>query len=152
MNFLMHSPAFGEGSPIPARYAHDGGNLAPPLEWEGAPAATRSYMLIVEDPDAPRGTFRHWGVYNIPADCHRLPEGVRLAEGMACAVNDFGQREWDGPEPPRGHGRHHYHFRLAALDVAALPVPPDAKVEKLWEAAQGHVISQAELVGTYERH
>lgn len=151
MNFLVHSPAFEDGSPIPQRYAHDGGNIAPPLEWEGAPAETRSYMLVVEDPDAPRGTFRHWGVYNIPADCTRLPEGVRLADAMGCAVNDFGHRQWDGPEPPRGHGRHHYHFRFAALDVDSLPVPPDAKAEQLWKAAQGHIIGQAELVGTYER-
>lgn len=151
MNFVMRSPAFYDGSPIPRRYSHDGDNVAPPLEWEGAPDGTRSFMLMVEDPDAPRGTFRHWGLYNIAGDCHSLPEDG-MTDEKACAVNDFGHRSWDGPEPPRGHGCHHYHFRLAALDVDRLPVTPDANVESMWNAAKGHVLGETELVGTYERH
>ncbi len=113
MNFLLRSPAFADGSPIPRKYSHEGANMAPPLQWENPPAGTRSYALIVEDPDAPRGTFRHWGVYGIGGDRQELPEGAGAALGRA--VNDFGRRDWDGPEPPRGHGVHHYHFRLAAL-------------------------------------
>lgn len=149
MEFRLRSPAFVDGAPIPRKYSHEGDNLAPPLQWENAPPGTRSYALIVEDPDAPRGTFRHWGVYNIGGDHQGLPEGADAALG--CAVNDFGRRDWDGPEPPRGHGVHHYHFRLAALDVDTLPVPAGAKVADLWKACQGHVLGEAALVGTYER-
>lgn len=155
MNFLLRSPAFPDGSPIPERYTRDGDNVAPPLEWSDAPEGTRSYVLVVEDPDAPMGTFRHWGLYNIAGGRDRLPEGVDAGaktESLDLAVNDFGDRHYDGPEPPRGHGRHHYHFRLAALDIEELRMPPDAKVEDVWRAAQGHVLGQAELVGTYERH
>jgi Raf kinase inhibitor-like YbhB/YbcL family protein len=154
MSFLLRSTAFTDGSPIPTKYTRDGDNLAPPLEWSDAPAGTRSYMLVVEDPDAPMGTFRHWGVYNIEAGRDSLPEAADATgtDGLGLAVNDFGERHYDGPAPPRGHGTHHYHFRLAALDVAKLRLPQNAKVKDVWRAAQGHVLGEAELVGTYERH
>jgi Raf kinase inhibitor-like YbhB/YbcL family protein len=109
-------------------------------------------MLIVEDPDAPSGTFRHWAVHGINPCQTELREGAGAEEpGRRQAINDFGRPRYDGPQPPRGHGLHHYHFRLAALDVANLEVPEDADVARVWRAAQPHVIEEAELVGTFER-
>lgn len=154
MSFLLSSPSFRDGDEIPKRHVRRGDNLAPPLEWNEPPPGTQSYVLVVDDPDAPRGTFHHFGVYNISGGRNRLPEAVDAGaktESLGYAVNDFGHRHWDGPEPPPGHGRHHYHFRLAALDVPELRLPRDVTVEGLWQACQGHVLGQAELVGTFER-
>lgn len=154
MPFTLHSPAFRNGEEIPAKYTADGENLPPPLVWSDAPPNTRSFALIVEDPDAPAGTFRHWGIYNISADRSMLPEGVERGartEPLGHAVNDFGHRRYDGPAPPRGHGTHHYHFRLAALDVEELPAPPHLAVADLWKQAKKHMIAEAELIGTYRR-
>lgn len=150
----LRSPAFENGAPVPTKYTGDGDNVSPPLEWSGAPDATRSFVLIVEDPDAPTGTFRHWGVYDIAPERDRLPEATTSGaktERLGMAWNDFGHPRYDGPLPPEGHGTHHYHFILAALDVPTLSLPRRPSVAVLWEAAQEHVIAQAELVGTYER-
>jgi Raf kinase inhibitor-like YbhB/YbcL family protein len=154
MAFILNSPAFGDGDPIPPRYSRDGDNVSPPLEWQDAPQTTQSYVLVVDDPDAPSGTFRHWAVYNIMGSRDRLPEGTTAGaktESLGHGVNDFGNTHWDGPQPPRGHGRHHYHFRLAALDVPELDLPPKATVEQIWRAARPHIVGEAELVGTFER-
>jgi Raf kinase inhibitor-like YbhB/YbcL family protein len=154
MAFALTSPAFRNGEKIPAKYTADGQNLSPPLAWNDAPAGTRSFVLIVEDPDAPNGTFRHWGLYNIPGERSRLPEGGELgvkAEPLGHAVNDFGRRRYDGPAPPKGRGPHHYHFRLAALDVDKLPERADARVSDLWAEARRNMLAEAELVGVYER-
>jgi Raf kinase inhibitor-like YbhB/YbcL family protein len=100
------------------------------------------------------GTFRHWAAYDIPPGERRLAEGAGSRDrmpGMKMALNDFGHRRYDGPRPPSGHGVHHYHFRLAALDVPALPLPADAKAEDVWKSALLHMIAETELVGTYER-
>jgi hypothetical protein len=117
MAFAVNSPAFRNGEKIPAKYTADGENISPPLAWHDAPAGARSFALIVEDPDAPNGTFRHWGLCNLPGGRTMLPEGVEQSvktEPLGHAVNDFGHRRYDGPAPPKGHGPHHYHFRLAA--------------------------------------
>jgi len=154
MAFQLRSPAFGDGQPIPRKYTGDGADVSPPLEWSDPPAGTRSFVLIVEDPDAPVGVFRHWGLYNIVAGRRRLPEGVGRkgkTEALGTGVNDFGEARYRGPAPPRGHGPHHYHFRLAALDVDTLAAGPAAKVADIWKAAQRHMIGQAELVGIYAR-
>jgi len=123
------------------------------LEWRDAPQQTRSYALIVEDPDAPSGTFRHWAIYNIAAGETGLSESDSKAEpgDVAQGVNDFGNRHYDGPQPPKGHGPHHYHFRLAALDIAWLDLPAHTTAEEVWTAARAHVIAEAEVVGIYER-
>ncbi len=139
---------------IPAKYSADGENLSPPLAWNDAPAGTKSFALVVEDPDAPNGTFRHWGLYNIAAGRSLLPEGLEhgvKTEPLGHAVNDFGHRRYDGPAPPRGHGPHHYHFRLAALDVEGLPERAHARVSDLWAEARPHMLAEAELVGVYQR-
>src|SRR5690606_5678044 len=117
MAFTLESPAFENGQTIPEAYVREGGNLSPPLRWSGAPAGTRSFLLVVEDPDAPRGVFRHWAVYDIVAERTELPEGTAGPERFRQGVNDFGNDRYDGPRPPKGHGIHHYHFRLSALDV-----------------------------------
>jgi Raf kinase inhibitor-like YbhB/YbcL family protein len=153
MPLTITSPAFKHGEVIPTRYTRDGENLSPPLEWRDAPPETKSYVLLIEDPDAPLGTFRHWAVYNIPASEAGLPEGAsgHGRGGAGEGVNGFRNARYDGPQPPKGHGPHHYHFRLAALDVPQLNVPTSAKAEDIWTRAQPHIIAEAEVVGTYER-
>ena len=153
MPLTITSPAFKHGEVIPTRYTRDGENLSPPLEWRDAPPETKSFVLIVEDPDAPSGTFRHWALYNIPAGETGLLEGAS-AQGLRGAgegVNGFRNTRYDGPQPPKGHGPHHYHFRLAALDVPRLAVAALAKAEDIWTKAQPHIIAEAEVIGVYER-
>ncbi|HEX3843823.1 MAG TPA: YbhB/YbcL family Raf kinase inhibitor-like protein [Steroidobacteraceae bacterium] len=153
MALSVASPAFPNGQRIPERYSRDGGNISPPLEWQDAPRNTRSFAVVVEDPDAPQRTFRHWAVYNVPPAYKGLGEGSgspKAGAPLGTAVNDFGNSGYDGPQPPHGHGTHHYHFRLLALDVPELNLPARASVKDLLDAAQPHVIAQAETVGTFE--
>ena len=154
MAFSVASPAFPNGQRIPPRYSKDGGNVSPPLEWHDAPRNTRSFALVVEDPDAPKGTFRHWAIYNVPPAHQGLAEGSGShspAGSLVMGVNDFGNRGYDGPQPPPGHGTHHYHFRLLALDVPELSLPDRASVKDVMDAAHPHVIAETETVGTFER-
>lgn len=153
MPLTITSPAFRDGEVIPPRYTRDGENLSPPLEWRDAPPETKSFVLIVEDPDAPSGTFRHWAMYNIPASETGLPEGAsgQGHSGAGEGMNGFRNARYDGPQPPKGHGPHHYHFRLAALDAQRLDMPASAKAEDIWAKAQPHIIAEAEVVGVYER-
>ncbi|MEZ2144004.1 YbhB/YbcL family Raf kinase inhibitor-like protein [Bradyrhizobium sp. DN5] len=159
MAFSLTSPAFRDGERIPARYTADGENFSPPLQWSDPPPGTKSFALVVEDPDAPSGTFRHWGLYNIMGERTVLPEGVGggraktedIGKNIGKGVNDFGEPNYQGPAPPRGHGTHHYHFKLAALDVEALSQAPKLAVGDIWKAAQTHLLGQTELVGTYSR-
>jgi Raf kinase inhibitor-like YbhB/YbcL family protein len=153
MALTITSPAFKQGEVIPTKYTRDGENISPPLEWHDAPPETRSFVLLVEDPDAPSGTFRHWAMYNILAGDSGLPEGAsnQARVGTGEGVNGFGNARYDGPQPPKGHGPHHYHFRLAALDVPQLNIPPSAKAEDIWTKALPHIVAEAELVGIYAR-
>lgn len=116
----------------------------------GAPAETKSYVLIVEDPDAPNGTFRHCGIFNIPADWNELSQSADTAPGGGprFSQNDFGNGRYDGPQPPKGHGLHHYHFKLAALDVANLTIPDAEGAEAMWNAAQKHILEETFVTGT----
>src|SRR5581483_2349672 len=132
MTLMLSIPTLPQNRRIPERFSRDGENISPPLEWRGAPEGTRGYALIVEDPDAPKGTFRHWAAYNIPAGAQGLPEGAGSDAADATlrmALNDFGNRRYDGPQPPPGHGRHHYHFRLFVLDTPQLPVPTNGAAQ-----------------------
>ena len=107
MAFTLSSPAFRNGETIPAKYTGDGENISPPLAWTDPPPGTRSFALIIEDPDAPTGTFRHWGIYNIGAGRSALPEGIEhgaATEPMSRAINDFSHPRYDGPAPPTGQG------------------------------------------------
>lgn len=150
----LTSPAFADQQRIPERYTRDGGNVSPPLKWADAPQSTRSFALIVEDPDAPRGTFHHWVAYNVPATYQGLEEGAGSSPSakIGVAANDFGHHRYDGPQPPRGHGLHHYHFRLVALDVPRLDIlPASAGVMEVIAAMKPHTLAEAQTVGTYER-
>ncbi|ANW04128.1 YbhB/YbcL family Raf kinase inhibitor-like protein [Bradyrhizobium icense] len=154
MVFKLTSPAFDDDQPIPVKYTCDGQNVSPPLQWSDPPPGTKSFALIVEDPDAPSGTFRHWGLYNIMGERTMLPEAIGhgpKTERLGKGVNDFGELGYGGPAPPKGHGVHHYHFKLAALDVDELSRSPSMPVLDIWNAAEKHAIGQAELVGTYRR-
>jgi Raf kinase inhibitor-like YbhB/YbcL family protein len=154
MPLILETPAFAPNQNIPRQFSRDGGNISPHIEWRGAPAGTQSFALIVEDPDAPRGIFRHWAAYDIPHDADFLSEGAGSGlQGapVQMARNDFGNAQYDGPQPPPGHGVHHYHFRLFALDVPELDVPDDAHAEQVLEAARAHAIAEADSIGTFER-
>jgi Raf kinase inhibitor-like YbhB/YbcL family protein len=144
----LTSSTFREGQPIPIEFTCDGGDQQPPLSWEQPPSGTRSLALVVDDPDAPSGTFRHWGVFDIPASARSIGGGQRIGTEVS---NDFGKAGYGGPCPPKGHGPHHYHFKLFALDTDRLGLPPGAKVADVETAAQKHAIAQGELIGTYER-
>ena len=147
MTFTLTSAGFAEGAAIPAKYTCDGQNIAPPLRWDGPPDA-RSFVLIVDDPDAPSGTFTHWVLYDIPGAQRELPEGA--ANVGVPGMNDFSQAGYGGPCPPRG-GAHRYVFTLAALDIATLNLPPKASRKQVEAAMQGHTIGQARLMGRYQR-
>jgi Raf kinase inhibitor-like YbhB/YbcL family protein len=152
-DFTLTSTAFEDGQPIPPGNSCEGRDQSPELNWTDPPEGTRSLTLIVDDPDAPNGTFRHWGVYNIGPEARSLAKGAGNETGgtFSMAVNDFGKPVYGGPCPPVGHGVHHYRFKLLALDVPALGVPADIRVGDLEAAAEPHVIGRAQLTGTYER-
>lgn len=151
MALSIVSPAFGNGETIPERYSRTGGNESPPLQWNEIPAGTRSFALVMDDPDAPGGVFRHWAIFDIPAHRQELGAGEAQAADLPQARNDFGDRGYGGPQPPPGHGPHRYRFKLLALDVAALEVPANANVRVVEEVASPHVIEQAQLTGRFER-
>jgi len=153
MAFSLHSPAFQNGGAIPDQYARDGENQSPPLRWTDAPPEAKSFMLVVEDPDAPSGVFRHWAVHDLNPEQTELRQGAGNGKSKVArqGVNDFGDVGYDGPQPPPGHGVHHYHFKLAALDVAHLELADDADAETIALKARRHVIDEAEIVGTYQR-
>jgi Raf kinase inhibitor-like YbhB/YbcL family protein len=146
VTLVLISSAFVAGAPIPAAYTCDGKNEPPPLTWSGAPPTTRAFALIVDDPDAPAGTWVHWVLYNLPADATGLPLGQ--ASGVQ-GKNDFGKTGYGGPCPPPGKP-HRYFFKLYALD-GRLSLRPGATKVEVERAMQGHVLATAELIGTYAR-
>jgi Raf kinase inhibitor-like YbhB/YbcL family protein len=146
--FALKSTAFAAGQALPAQYTGDGADQSPPLAWENVPAGTVELALIVEAPDAPDGDFVHWVVYGIAPGTTSLAEGAKEA-GLTQGRNDFGQTGYGGPAPPPGKA-HQYRFRLMALD-AKTGLGPKADKQALREAVKGHVIAEAELVGTYQR-
>lgn len=147
-HFSLTSPAFGHGAMIPAEYTCDGRNAAIPLEWIHPPQETRSFVLVMDDPDAPNGTFTHWVLANVPADTNRLDE--HSAPGVA-GKNGFQHAGYGGPCPPANHGKHRYFFRLYALDVDSLDVNSGAPRDQVEQAMEGHVLDSAELMGLYQR-
>lgn len=144
----LTSDAFADGQPIPTEYSCDGANKSPALHWGDPPAGAKSFALVIDDPDAPSGTFRHWGAYDIPASARSIAPGQRVGIEVS---NDFGKPGYGGPCPPRGHGVHHYHFKLFALDVDRLSLGPGSKVADVEKEASKHALAQGELIGTYER-
>jgi Raf kinase inhibitor-like YbhB/YbcL family protein len=146
--FKLSSADFQDGQPIPEVHSCDGTDQSPALSWGEPPPGTKSLALIVDDPDAPSGTFTHWGAYDIPTTTRSIGRGEAVGTQ---AVNGFGKTGYGGPCPPDGHGTHRYRFKLYALDVEGLTVPTDAKVEQVEQEAQRHQIGIAELTGTFER-
>ena len=151
--FMLKSSAFADGATLPTEFTCDGADQSPPLEWSEPPGETRSFALVVDDPDAPSGTFRHWGAFNIPASARNLAGGAgNQSEGMMTQTkNDFGRQGYGGACPPKGHGTHHYRFKLFALDTDKLDLPPDASIEQVEAEAAKHLLGRAELTGIYER-
>jgi Raf kinase inhibitor-like YbhB/YbcL family protein len=146
------STAFKEGEAIPRQYTCDGINISPPLEWSGLPRSAKTIALIADDPDAPSGTWVHWVLYNLPAENIGLVENLPAIEtpkaGGFQGKNDFGKIGYGGPCPPSG--THRYFFKLYALD-GELPLKAGATKAEVEKAMQGHVIAQAQLMGTYSR-
>ena len=144
------SSAFADGAAIPRRFTCDGENLSPPLKWSGAPAGTRSFVLLCDDPDAPAGTWHHWAAYDIPPIMSELSEDVSNA-AIKEAVNDFRKNGYGGPCPPHGHGPHHYHFRLLALSTDRVRAKANASCRDIEREARKFALAEAILVGWYER-
>lgn len=149
----VESRAFQAGRPIPEQYACDGPNVSPELHWQDLPEGTESLALLCDDPDAPRKVWVHWVLYDLPPETRglpeRLPSAPTLPMGGTQGRNDFGELGYGGPCPPSG--THRYVFHLYALD-RRLGLEPGATKKQLLEAMQGHVLAEAELVGTYTRH
>ena len=149
MTFTLTITAFADGGLIPAKFTCEGANVSPELRWNDAPANTRSYALIVDDPDAPAGTFTHWVLFDMPAERSSLAEGAGAIG--AAGKNDFGRAGYGGPCPPRGHGPHRYTFTLHALDIASLKLKAGAGRREMETALRGHILAQAAYLGRYER-
>ncbi len=141
------SVAFPDGGNIPTKYSCKGESISPPLKWSGAPGQTKSYALIVQDPDAPSGTFYHWVDFNIPASATQLPEGAQNVGTPG--KNGAGKLGYTGPCPPSG--THHYIFNLYALDVPTLSLNEGATHDQVENAIQGHILAQGKLVGLFSK-
>lgn len=153
MTFTLSSPAFANHGAIPREHTCDGADVAPELDWSGAPAGTKSFALIVDDPDAPdpkapKMTYVHWVLYDIPAVASRLPKGGKPPASAHEGKNDWHRTGYGGPCPPIG--RHRYFFKLYALDKLLGDLGSATK-DRVVAGMQGHVLGHAELVGTYER-
>jgi len=153
----MHvASTFTANTMIPKAYTGEGADESPPLSIDEIPGNTKSLALIMDDPDAPVGTFVHWVLWNYPVSSPSLtlPQGLpktgRLPNGAQQGTNDFGRQGYNGPMPPRGHGIHHYHFKVYALDTV-LAIPAGSRKADLERALKGHILAQAELIGLYER-
>jgi Raf kinase inhibitor-like YbhB/YbcL family protein len=151
MAFTVQVAGFGNGELVPKRHTCEGADASPALEWSGEPEGTESFALIVDDPDAPVGTWNHWLLWDIPAHVHSIAEGFRPGGLGASGVNDFRRPGYGGPCPPKGHGPHRYFFRVYAVDRPMLGLPGGSQRGELDRALKGRVIGQAEYMGRYER-
>jgi Raf kinase inhibitor-like YbhB/YbcL family protein len=150
--FRLTSPAFSSNALIPPEFTCDGINHSPPMSWEAPPPETQSLVLLMEDPDAPNGTFVHWVIYDLPPDLRGLPKAIPaqpfLSQGGIQGKNDFGQYGYGGPCPPSGI--HQYWFRLYAVDKL-LDLPPGVAYPAVQTALKDHILAGAELMGRYDR-
>jgi Raf kinase inhibitor-like YbhB/YbcL family protein len=153
MKFKLNSHAFSDGADIPKKYTCDGDDVSPELHWTDQPPAAKSFALIVDDPDAPSGTWVHWVLFDLPGDGHDLPEGAGkrapLPIGAQQGTNDFKKTGYGGPCPPPGKP-HRYFFKMYALD-AKLSLKASAAKAEVEKAMQGHILGQGELLGRYGR-
>jgi len=152
MPFVLTSTTFTQGKPIPAVYTCTSRDISPPLAWGDPPEGTQSLALIMDDPDAPAGTWMHWVIYNIPAAARGLPENIppdaTLGDGSLQGKNSWGRPGYGGPCPPSG--THRYFFKLYALDTM-LNLPSGASKQQLLQAMESHILAQVELMGTYKK-
>lgn len=156
--FAVYSTAFAQGKKIPTRYTASGVDISPPLRWENVPDSTISYAIIVEDPDAPNGTWTHWIIYDIPGSQTNLKEGVKpqakLADGSIQAMNSFHKIGYGGPSPPPG-SPHRYFFRVYALDCLSNSIPsfcpPEKDMQRFRSYLNQHAKAHGEIMGIYER-
>jgi Raf kinase inhibitor-like YbhB/YbcL family protein len=160
MGFRLTSSAFDHEATMPTKHTGEGEDVSPPLAWTEVPEGTAGFALICDDPDAPVGTWNHWLIWDIPADARALPEGVpqeatvEAVGGARQGTNSFSENNvgYRGPMPSAGHGTHHYHFRLYALD-APLGLEPGADRDAFLEALEDRkVLGEAVLTGLYERN
>ena len=143
--------AFSEAGQIPKLHTCEGADISPSIEWSGEPGGTQSFALIVDDPDAPAGTWNHWLLWDISAATHALAQGFRPGQAGVSGANDFGKRGYGGPCPPKGHGPHRYFFKLYALDLPSLKLAEGAKRAELDRALRNHVLAETQYMGRYER-
>ncbi len=153
MALNIKSPVFNNGDMMDAKYTCKGEDISPPLSWDGAPAGTKSFALICDDPDAPFMTWVHWVIYDIPANVSQLEENVpkdkELPSGARQGKNDFRKIGYGGPCPPPG-GPHRYFFKLYALD-AVLGLEPGLTKKALLKAMEGHILDEAQIIGKFKR-
>ena len=150
MPFRVTSSAFADGDAIPARFTCDGRDLSPPLEWHDSPAGTRTFALVLDDPDAPSGTFTHWLLWDIAAERQGLAEGVESRDAGTPGTNDFSRLGYGGPCPPKRHDAHRYRFQLYALD-RRLELPLGSSRTVFDAALRRGVLASAVLQGRYRR-
>lgn len=154
MSFAISSTAFKEGGTIPRQYTCDGSDISPQLSWGGVPSGTKSFTMIMDDPDAPVGTFNHWVLYDLPAETRGLSEGVpkepTLPNGAKQGITSFRRTGYGGPCPPRGPA-HRYFFTLYALDVPTLGLEPKASKEDVERKMKGHITGKTVIMGRYGR-
>jgi Raf kinase inhibitor-like YbhB/YbcL family protein len=147
MSLELTSDAFANGQSIPAKYTCTGRNISPALAWKDPPTGTQSFAIIMDDPDAPGGIWVHWVLFNIPADARSLQENLDTSE-LSVGKNSWGSLGYGGPCPPSG--THRYFFKLYALD-SPLSLSPGAKKEQLLKTMEGHILAQAEIMGTFSK-
>ena len=154
-SMTLHSAAFEAHGRIPEKYTADGENISPPLTWLGVPKTAKELVLIMDDPDAPQAKpWVHWLIYHIPPSRAGLTEETPAqneVDGMIQGTNSFGTIGYRGPQPPKTHGDHHYHFTIYALDALLIGETPGLSKEQLLQRMQGHVIGTGELIGVYSR-
>lgn len=153
MALEFKSPSFDRDGLIPSVFTCEGKDVSPALVWSNAPAGTKSFAIICDDPDAPMGTWVHWVIYNIPLQANGLPQGMAkdpaLKDGSRQGMTNFGRTGYGGPCPPPGKP-HRYYFKLYALD-SMLDIEAQATKEALLEAMKGHILAEARIMGTYKR-
>jgi Raf kinase inhibitor-like YbhB/YbcL family protein len=145
MAFTVTSPAFADGNPVPMQFTCDGNDAPPPIQVSDPPEGTQSFAVIMDDPDAPKGTFTHWLAYDLPANKTEL----KTTAGKTLQ-NSFGRQGYGGPCPPPGHGFHRYFFTVYAVDVSTLELPGKSR-DDLEAALKGHTLAKARMMGRYER-
>ena len=152
VSFALTVDGFRRETNLPAKNTCDGEDIPPAVHWSGEPEQTKSFAMIMDDPDAPSGAWTHWLVWDIPTSIHELPEGDGHAIPAKIGINDFGRRGYGGPCPPKGRGPHRYFFRLFALDTPSLGLSPGARRSAVEAALRKHAIAETAYMGRYERH